>query len=89
MSNYTVEYSEFSDIAIRICLLYCNYRIIQLVGFWPKKSSWTILVHKRIAKWLAINSRQVEKTPSIVRFMKPQKASLGNDTLQVLKKQTK
>ena len=54
-----------------------------------KKSSWTILVHKRIAKWLAINSRQVEKTPSIVRFMKPQKASLGNDTLQVLKKQTK
>ena len=58
-------------------------------GSGQKKSSWTILVHKRIAKWLAINSRQVEKTPSIVRFMKPQKASLGNDTLQVLKKQTK
>ena len=68
-----------------------SYKCCMVVwsGSSQKNLSWAILLHKRIAKWLAINSRQVEKTPSIVRFMKPQKASLRNDMLQVLKKQTK
>ena len=68
-----------------------SYKCVWLFGraLAKKNLSWAILLHKRIAKWLAINSRQVEKTPSIVRFMKPQKASLRNDMLQVLKKQTK